>query len=188
MYKLIAAIFTVALLITACYKEDHYGPVRVFLPGEMEHGYGQAQKNGTDFLASAEAKENRDKPGFYGIAFLTETDKGFNREILGFGRMLPLEGLFPLTNRHDERNLQGDSIKCSYSLGTDDGHVFEDTYDLDEGKSNFFHILRFDTLAGEIEGRFKVHFKIATRGGKRNPANPDRVKFEDGYFEVDIVE
>ncbi len=188
MRKLTIAFFTLALMVSSCYKEDHYGPVRVFLPGEMEHGYGQAQKNGTDFLASAVAQEHNDKPGFYKITFLTETEKGFFREGLGFARILPEEGLFPFTNRHDNRNLKGDSISTGYALSTDDGHVFEDAYALDESKSNYFHIMRFDTVAGEIAGRFKVHFKIVTRGGKRNPANPDRVKFEDGYFEVDIVE
>jgi len=45
-----------------------------------------------------------------------------------------------------------------------------------------------DTIANMVKGTFTATFIISDKGHKINPLNPDKVKFSNGFFEVEFVE
>jgi hypothetical protein len=171
--------FTSFLL--GCEKEEF---VPIFHPGSMTYGRMNADKNGVDWVASSLAQVYDTIPSLFGIGASTFSEEGFARENLAFNKIPKQVGRYNI--RGPINNILDGFTGSSYFTKEDDGDALEDTYEVDESVTdNYLEVTLLDTVAHHfVQGKFTVSFKIATPGGKRNPSNPDKVKFSNGTFDV----
>ncbi len=62
------------------------------------------------------------------------------------------------------------------------GDVVIDEYVLDTTAINKIELVRIDTINRVIEGNFAISFVYANKRPKRNPFEPDKIRFFNGYF------
>ncbi len=194
MKKIAILLLLFPFLLINCEKDSLFSElVRVFLPGPKTHGEATAIKNGTDFEASAYAVEEDWSEGTFSLLFYTYTEEGYHREILGFNEIPHRKGNYILGNASS----YNDGIAgASYGTLADDGDVGEDHYDLmEEMEDNYIEVTHIDTVAREVEGTFTASFYITSPSRmisnpvrKRNPENPDHIKFSDGWFKVKFID
>lgn len=202
------------LALSACQKEDEGMPFdddnptvnvpedtivltpTAYTPGDTTFGFVQAVWQDS-FLWSASAtaryhgSPTLPNESYFIIEFRThETETPFNflRESLTFTE-IPKNtvGIFAITTAHGNFNNQ--SVFGSYATLIDGGDALEDYYEVDESLGgNQLTILEVDTVNQIYKGTFNVSFQIATTFGKQNPDNPDKMKFEDAEFWVQLQE
>lgn len=164
---------------TGCKKEE----VSIFYPGEMTYGKMSGNKNGKDWVASSSAQFHDNNSSFFGIGASTFSKEGFLRESLVLNKIPLSTGYFKISGTTN--NVFDGFVGAVYHTSEDDGDVSEDSYEVDENATNnFVEITLLDTIINKVEGNLEVSFKIATLGGKRNPNNPDKIKFSNCKFEV----
>lgn len=178
--RLIVAI--IVLLVIGCKKEEH---IPIYFPGNMTFGRMDADKEGKAWVASSAAFYNEYNPALFGIIASTFTEGGFLRETLVFNKIPLKVGRYEVTKLNND--MFDGKTGASYNTSEDDGDVSEDSYDVDESATdNYIEITLVDTIANMAKGNFTVSFNIVTSGGKRNPSNPDKVKFSNGTFDVEF--
>ncbi len=164
-----------------CQKED----VPIYYPGSMIYGSAEAKKNGKDWLASSGAQHYDTIPSLFGMGMETVSEEGFPREDISFNKIPKSVGKYKVSGPYN--NVFDGFVGSSYHTLEDDGDALEDTYVLNEDAiDNYLEITLIDTVANIVQGKFTVTYDIATSGGKRNPNNPDRVKFSDGSFDIEF--
>ena len=108
----------------------------------------------------------------------------FVQALFSFNEVPVKTGIHEIGNVND---LNDGLVGVSY--GTLRGDVVEDHYIMDEtAPDNRIEVTFVDTVEMRIEGTFTVSFDIQDPEKKRNPNNPDRVKFTNGHFNVQIIE
>jgi len=184
MVKFMMKLIICSILFTvSCKKEISYPEAPIYSPGSQEYGWSNAMKNGLPFEASGLAREHSDRPNdFWGFYMETYTEWGAERESIYIAELEYKLGSVQVLN-NDENQENGIPIGF-YATSTDDGDVSEDNYRIDSRQSNWIEIISIDTINGEqtISGKYNLHFKIDSE--KRNPLNPDHVRFIEGTFEV----
>ena len=182
-------LLLMAFFLHACQDDAPPGDLfPVYLPGNTENGEMSAIKSLTDWRASAQAAFLNDYPGYMDVSASTFTEEEYLRESLGFIWLPIRTGTFAILAYDQADSLQYQSVRGYYITSTADGDASEDSYQVDTtATDNFITLTRVDTLAKEVEGYFTCSFEIATFGGKRNPLNPDRLKFSYGRFKVKIT-
>jgi len=166
-----------------CKKDDN---VPIFSPGKMTYGRMEAKKNGKNWIASSAAYNYDTIPSLFGLSASTFSTDGFLREDLVFNKIPKSTGKYVVSGPNN--NVFDGFIGSSYHTAEDDG-ASEDRWNVDEeATDNYIEVTFIDTVANKVQGTFTVSFNIATDGGKRNPANPDNVKFSKGTFEVEFIE
>lgn len=187
MKKFLILSVSLILLILSCKKEDNTLPIPIWQPGPMTHGYASATKVTEDWLASAFGKKNDWSEGTVSVLTRTFNEFGEMRELLSFQEIPLIKGKYGLTNGIGEDGL----VSASYATLLSDGDVVGDFYQLDTlASDNYIEVTYVDTTEWVIKGSFSASFIIdlSVYGEKLNPANPDRVKFSDGSFDVKIIE
>jgi hypothetical protein len=176
-------LLTVIYFFVGCKKEEK---VPIFQPGDMAYGRMDAKKNGKNWVASSAAYYNEINPLVFGIIAVTVSDEGFIREQMVFNKIPMALGKHELTILNND--MFDGLVGASYNTAEDDG-VTEDRWNVDEvATDNYIEITLIDTVANKVQGNFTVSFNIATDGGKRNPDNPDKVKFSKGIFDVEFFQ
>ncbi|MEL7222274.1 MAG: hypothetical protein AAGJ93_13200 [Bacteroidota bacterium] len=180
---MIFLITSFTLLLVNCEKEIEYPAAPIHFAGNQEFGWSIATKNGQPFEASSFALRNRDEPNtFFTINFISYTDWSAMREAIFIGELYDKVGLRQVVEQDDD--LENGRPVATYSTRSDDGDVLEDFYKIDPRQDNWIEITNIDTTSQvqTVSGRYNLHFKIYRE--KRNPLNPDHVRFTDGNSEV----
>ena len=178
LFAIVAICFSIG-----CEKEDK---VLIFFPGEMTYGRMDAKKNGANWVASSAAFNYDTIPSLFGLKASTFSEDGFLREGLNFNKIPKKTGVYIVSGPNN--NVFDGFVGSSYHTSEDDG-VSEDRWNVDESATdNHLEVTLIDTIANMVKGNFTVSFNIATSGGKRNPDNPDKVKFSKGTFEVEFFQ
>lgn len=182
-------LLLMAFLLHACQDDAPPGDLfPVYLPGNTDNGEMSAIKSLTDWRASAQATYLNGFPDYLEVDASTYTEEEYLRESLWFIWLPIRTGTFEIRTYDQTDTLQYQSVRANYATSTADGDASEDYYQVDTtAMDNFITLTRVDTIAKEVEGYFTCSFEIATFGGKRNPLNPDRLKFSYGRFKVKIT-
>lgn len=174
-------VFAVFFFSMGCKKEVIKIPI--FYPGKMTYGRMDAKKGGEDWVASSAAFNYDTIPSFFGISSATFSEEDFLREELIFNKIPKTTGKYVISGPIN--NIFDGFVGSTYHTSEDDGDASEDNWDVDEtATDNYIEVTMIDTVANIVQGNFTVSFNIATSGGKRNPDNPDKVKFSKGTFDV----
>jgi len=188
MRKFIILISFIAIAIS-CKKEDAGLPIPIYQPGPMTYGKATAVKATENWTASAYAILEDWSNGTISLNAETFSDDGFLRESLGFSEIPAEVGKYELGNF---RPLDDGIPGVGYCNIIDDGDVLGDCYVVDlTATDNFVEVTYVDTLERIIRGKFTATFVIDLTGAykeKIDPANPDKVKFWNGMFDVKIIE
>jgi len=155
----------------------------------MEYGWLSAKKNGEEFLASAHAKKGKEPPydSYFSLRLRTETEDGSLRELISFFEIEYDQPKTYLFGPYEE--VFDGTISTDYFTRRADGDVSGDIYLLDESApDNVFTITEVDTFASVVKGTFTVSYIIDPDREKKDPANPDKLKFTDGVFETSFKE
>lgn len=173
--------------LTLCVIEEEIGDSLTIVPtyaaGDKDFGDATAVKINKHWEASARLTERG--PDIFGLSFQTFSSKGFLRESFSLVPVTLSIGCYQIdTTSHEEFT----AVAGFYSIWTDDGDALEDYYriDLETRNSNLLEITDVDNANRTLKGKFSVSFVISTAGGKNNPLSPDRVRFLNGSFEVEI--
>jgi hypothetical protein len=178
-----------AALLAACTKQDDGPalPIPIYGAGDTSKGWASMRKNGLEMDASAVALSCDGDSSRIAIYFLAYDTFGILSEYFVFGCFEVNTQKFELCSSSDS----GCKYKANYWTTYDD--QAEDLYSLSQRKPSFLEVTAVDSTEGWIEGRFDLHFSIdAERNkwmhgrAKSNPANPDHVRFSQGYFRVKL--
>ncbi|TAK50393.1 MAG: hypothetical protein EPO28_00435 [Saprospiraceae bacterium] len=188
MRKFIILISFIAIVIS-CKKEDTGFPIPIYQPGPMTYGKATAVKATENWTASAYGQEEDWSEGTVSVIAQTYSEEGFLREILSFQEVPKKIGKYNLSKTISPND---GLVLASYGNIIDDGDVLGDYYNLDlNATDNFVEVTYIDTLERIIRGKFTATFVIDLTGAykeKIDPANPDKVKFWNGMFDVKIIE
>ena len=176
-----------AALLAACTKQDDGPalPIPIYGAGDTSKGWASMRKNGLEMDASALAQRCHHDPDQLVLFFLTFDSLGVLSEYFVFECFARRTEKFELCSARDSDC----SHQADYWTTYDD--QAEDLYSLSQRKPSFLEVTAVDSAEGWIEGRFDLHFCIDTQQNKQitgraksNPANPDHVRFSQGYFRV----
>jgi hypothetical protein len=144
----------------------------------------EAKKNGYPFVASGWSFQHSDTPdssSVLKVEFNTFTENGARRESCTMYHIPVRIGVYYLNDPNPNF-----LPVASYGTLTSDGDVIEDIYDLDVSSSSWIVITHVDTIDNRVIGNFDLSFVIKTDREKVNHANPDRVRFSAGVFDLPI--
>lgn len=152
--------------------------VLIFDAGEMVNGFADAIKLNQDWMASGSASFLTS--GQLALTFQTnlEGDLEYIVEMLFFTLDDYNIGCYELLKE------SGASTANYLSLDYD---VVKNSYEIADEENNFLEIIKIDTIQNFVQGKFAVSFD---RDTLRTPPwyNPEKVRFFNGAFELDIIE
>jgi len=155
----------------------------------MEYGWVLAEKNGEEFSASIYAEKGKEPPfdNHFALRLSTQVMDGSLRELISFFKIEYVEPKTYLFGPESEP-FNG-KVSTNYYTLRGDGDVLGDIYLLDESApDNVFTITEVDTFTNVVKGTFTVSYIIDPNREKKDPANPDKLKFTDGVFETSFKE
>jgi hypothetical protein len=175
-------LFILLLFLLACNKDE----LEIFFPGAQEHGFFTASKKvdgrSGEWSASGFALIDIYYPDLLNFRGDTEDEYGQRRESLSI-RQIPMKlGKYNIQegSPHDSG-----SPESRYYRLISDGDVTGANYGVRGKKGNWVEIIEIDTVAKVVKGKFNVHYIISDK--HKDSGFPEKVDFEDGYFEVEII-
>lgn len=150
----------------------------------MVFGEAAAKKNGVDWEASGAAFFYTNTNEFIGLKIGTVNENGFERECISFNEIPPKVGKYKIINASSDPD--DELVEANYFISTADGDVLSAIYIVNESNSNKVEITAIDTVAGTVQGTFSVKFE--QNPDKHTPDYPDKVKFKNGTFDVQLVQ
>jgi len=144
----------------------------------------QALKNGVEWEGSIIAKVSILDSRKLHVRMEAPLPKPYS-ESFSFHQIPKKTGFFTvLSHRKKTDPKEQETIISSYhmSVGGDAG---VNDFELDESKTNYLEITRYDAQLGIVEGRFQLNYFITRRSTYDGDA-PDVVQFTDGHFKVKI--
>ncbi len=170
---------TILLFISIACNKDRFKP-------DYTNGKATAIRNGKHWEGQGRGTENNLGIGL-NMYYDVFNEYGELRQRLAFSKIPKISGVIPLfiTSSQSEDSISG----VRFTTFSHDGDVVEDRYLVVENfeKSNIT-VESYDESTRLFTGRFKATFYIDPVRGKRDPNNPDTVRFEVGAFEVRIEE
>lgn len=183
MKKLITILAFLSVL-SSCKKDDSIKLTK-FFAGPQDTGWATATRYGEKWEATAFARRNQDGKNFIGIDFHTFTEDGILRESFSFNE-IPLEiGNYQIKGRIGD--IYDGYVGSDFALIGGDGDVVGPYYLHDDSSIGFVKLTMVDTILMRVAGIFdKAEFVIKEEGWEDR--YPSKIKFEDGEFEMDIIE
>jgi hypothetical protein len=177
-------LFAVSLLTVGCDKDQTHEPIIPFyLPGAQDTGWGKAQRDGQNWEATAFARRHQDGKNYIGIDLWTFSEEGFIREKLSLNEILLLEGKYPI--KGNIANTYDGLIGGFYTIAQDDGDVAGPPYDHDDSDIGTLELSKVDTANNVVAGKFD---RIVFKNRNKNSVFPKKVVFENGSFEMKIIQ
>lgn len=182
--KKIISILTFLSVLISCKKDDSIKLTK-FFAGPQDTGWATATRYGDKWEATAFARRNQDGKNYIGIDFNTFTDDGILRETSAFNE-IPLKiGKYQIKGQIGD--IYDGFVGSNFGIVSGDGDVFGPLYLHDDSSMGFLELTMVDTLLKRVAGKFdKVEFIIFEEGWEDR--YPSKIKFEDGEFEMDIIE
>lgn len=186
MKKIFIALYTTALLLASCEKNDPEDQFPVYFPGDTSTGQIWATKSQTDWTASVRAVYHANDPNYLAFLANTYTSEGDLRESLEISFM-PLDTGTYAIDRISHIQPEG-GINAYYATTRGDGDAAEDYYLIDTtATDNYLRLVKSDTVTGEFEGFFTCTFVVDTKfGPKINRLHPNKIKFSNGHFKFKV--
>ncbi|TAK40521.1 MAG: hypothetical protein EPO28_10005 [Saprospiraceae bacterium] len=178
--KRIFLILAILTVLGSCKKDDDIRLTK-FYPGPQDTGWATARRYGEKWEATAFARRYQN---YIGIDFNTFTEDGILREAMALNE-IPLKiGKYQIKGQIGEYD---EYVGSNFGLVSSDGDVFGPLYLHDDNSIGFLELTMVDTILKKVAGKFDtVAFVIMGEGGEDK--YPRKVKFEDGEFEMDIIE
>jgi hypothetical protein len=182
--KKIISILALLGVLSSCKKDDSIKLTK-FFAGPQDTGWATATRYGDTWEATAFARRNQDGENYIGIDFQTFTEDGILRETSAFNE-IPLE-----IGKYQIKGQIGDTydgfVGSGFALIGGDGDVVGPYYFHDDSSVGFLELTMVDTVLKRVAGKFdKAEFIIKEEGWEDR--YPTKIKFEDGEFEMDIIE
>ena len=171
------------LLAVGCQKDQSGFEIPIYTPGPQDTGWGNAKRDGQKWEATTFATKHQDKPDYLGIYFWTSSEEGFNREVLLLNEIPILLGKYQIKGRLNET--YDGFVGATYGIAQDDGDVAGPTYDPVDGETGTLELTKIDTINNIVAGKFD---RIAFKNRNENSFFPQTVVFENGHFEMEIVQ
>ena len=170
--KIFLLIALTTMVIFAACKKDK-------IPDEYS-GTATAKLNGTPWEAHVRATGNVPAYGdAIGLDIKTFDEKGHDKTCLSLQKIPIFLGSFEMAGSN--WNFDDLRIRANYFTFEPGGDAFSDTYDLDTlANTNYFEVLRYDSITHDIEVRFDATFYIDPRYVKEDPNAPDTIHITEG--------
>ena len=170
---LLAILF---LVMQSCKKEEEYIPEAPF------NQVITALKNGAKWKGYSNTPFDK-KKGWVTIRGAVYTQYGERRQSFYINKIPFKVGTYAMKADADHHKDDG-FLYSNFSTTGSDGDVLIDLYDLDDAKIKdcFVKVEKVDSVARRISGTFQVYLKIRTP--KYDTANPDKLSFEKGVFDL----
>jgi len=183
MKNRICLYLALLLISISCNKDDV--PVNIFEPGGMEFGSAMAEKNGSQWQASAKAGKEKNFKDYFSLSFSTYNMYDEKRESIGFLNIPYQTGKYPVytCNQNIPDSCISGYVSSRYARLSSDGDAVLAGYDINESKTNYLNITAIDTTANIVTGDFEIHVKLSIGGQYLGPADPDNLDFTKGIFE-----
>ena len=183
MKKTLYFCFSLVLFYSACKKDDV--PVNIFEPGSMEFGSAMAEKNGSHWLASAEALKEKNYKDYFSLSFATYNMYDEKRESISFSKIPFSVGSYPATTcvQNIPDSCMPGYVSSLYGRFSSDGDAVLAFYTINERKTNYLNITAIDTVTNIVKGDFEIHVKIESGEQFLGPADPSNLDFTKGSFE-----
>ena len=169
------------LIGISCSKDDV--PVNIFEPGDMEYGFANAEKNNSQWLASAVARKNKNDKDHFSIEFCTYNMVDEKRESISFAKIPFKIGNYTAVNCSPIDSCPEGHVKSLYSRLSSDGDAILAIYYINSEKNNYLNITAIDTTANIVRGDFKIHLEVDVGKEHLGPADPSNLDFTKGSFE-----
>jgi hypothetical protein len=182
--KQIIMFFILSLLAIRCHKdqESEYA-IPIYTPGPQDTGWGNAKRDGQNWEATAFARRNQDGTNYIGIDLWTFSEEGFIRETLSLNEIPLTPGKYTILG--NIANTYDGFVGGFYSIAQDDGDVAGPPYDHDDSDIGTLELTMVDTVSNIVAGKFD---RIVFKNRKKNSFFPQKVVFENGNFEMKIVQ
>lgn len=182
--KRVISIFTLLCVLGSC-KKDEDIKLTKFLAGPQDTGWATAKRYGKKWEATAFARRNQDGKNYIGIDFRTFNEYGELREGAAFNEIPLKVGKYQIKERIGD--IYDGFVGSNFGIASGDGDVLGPIYFHDDSSIGFLELTMVDTFLKRVAGKFdKVEFIIQEEGWEDR--YPSKIKFEDGEFEMDIIE
>ena len=138
--------------------------------------------NDTSFFKSGGNRYNNGKS--MSIFFSGRNEDSIIYEILIFYNLPFLKGCYQILASN---NSQSNAIGSEYSTNDDDV-IIDEYYTDTTAASNMIEITTLDTVNRMVEGHFAISYVFANKRPKRNPFEPYKIRFFNGYFKGVYIE
>lgn len=175
MKKLCFLLATTLLLLPSCNKEEP-------LYDTEGRGKGFAVKNGKNWHAATYAYEYKPSKNTVSVSLFVVNSDGILREDFSINNIRLNEGERPIEEMNTGLLLTNFGIFYSTILA--DGDVTGDRfYSPPANPYNTLTVESYNEETGELHCRFKTFIV----GKPNDPALPDTLRFEDGWFRVKVI-
>jgi hypothetical protein len=168
------------LLLYACRKEEPVEEEPVF----AYNGFGQIIDNDKDLYFKSILSPSYGKINLYYLGFEYLIGENVLRKQFSLFFLKPTldrQVIYPFDR------LVTDNLQATYSTRIGDGDIMGSSYDLNDTDDieDYIQLIKFDTLTGEVSGRFQASFKLDITTFVA-PSSPDSVILKEGYFEANF--
>lgn len=182
--KQIIFLFVVSLLTVRCDKDQPLETsIPLYLSGPQDTGWGKAKRGGQNWEATAFARRHQDGKNYIGIDLWTFSEEGFIREKLSLNEIPLLEGKYSI--KGNLGNTYDGFVGGFYTIAQDDGDVAGPPYDHDEDDLGTLELFKVDSVNNIVAGKFD---RIVFKSRNKNSVFPGKVVFENGSFEMEIIQ
>lgn len=183
--KAYQSLFVFVVMLLACHKEPQR-ELEIFLSGAQTYGFMKATKqadgNSAQWNASGAALRDDYIPGLLNLTSSTEDEYQQRRESLYIGQIPMQPGKY---NIQEGSPSDSGFPESGYYRLISDGDVTGANYGVRGKNDNWVEIIEVDTVTKIVKGRFNVHYIISDK--HKDSGFPEKVDFEGGYFEMEII-
>jgi hypothetical protein len=182
--KQVIVFFIVSLLAVSCHKDQGSEfVIPIYTPGPRDTGWGKAKRDGHNWEATAFARKHQDGKNYIGIDLWTFSEEGFNRETLSLNEIPLAVGKYVI--KGNIANTYDGFIGGFYSIFQDDGDVAGPPFDHDDNDKGILELTKVDTVNNIVTGKFD---RVVFKNRKEHSFFPEKVIFENGSFEMKIIQ